>query len=567
MNENLKIDLQDRHSRAIENLNKFRSKKYIFENCLRSIRESFQSIGWYEFFVNDNVKEAQQAFYNASLTVIKGSKLFKNKANTFLDMPRIPLSELALSNSKDLISELSSMDFQLQTGSNKWELFSELIERGESQIYTALLMHSANKDLDSVEELLEIINSKPKAKKKNVWFSDELPFYEGLLTNNKDLITKVIEDLSSPKIHKRTNSYNGIYKELVSFPAIGYAKIAWLNGHEIEIENDLVPNKLLPTNLDLTCENKIDDLIDQMTLESEYKFYNGRKIKERNDVYDTFIFTNPSVNGKDCIQEELIPNIVDFEPNFLGLKTGNKYSKGLQVGTNRKVSSSSIYDSFSENQSIPEANKTKSISILKQYLDDIDELSKTQRGCTVQIDDQLRLETTKSKEKAPKRKGDISKGKKEALIRIGELCLDKTGLEVYSTEINNLKNYDSDEEYGSTLNFLSEKLDECGILLFTQLDWKSEIRHYESIIIQALSQNYSTRLDLDLSSEFPENASISNDGVFKAYNDKLNSVGYETRFVDSESDSYIFLVCKLTDRGELSTWIKKLGFKELTNLY
>ena len=93
------------------------------------------------------------------------------------------------------------------------------------------------------------------------------------------------------------------------------------------VSNSRVPNDILTTQSDFKYENKIDKLIDKMTLASEYKFHNGQKLKERTDVYDTFIFTNPSINRKDCIQEELIPNIIDFTPDFIGLKTGTSSRK------------------------------------------------------------------------------------------------------------------------------------------------------------------------------------------------------------------------------------------------
>ncbi|MFC4263902.1 Imm49 family immunity protein [Ferruginibacter yonginensis] len=39
---------------------------------------------------------------------------------------------------------------------------------------------------------------------------------------------------------------NDIHAQYVSFPALGYAKLAWLKGIEVEVKSHLVPKELLP---------------------------------------------------------------------------------------------------------------------------------------------------------------------------------------------------------------------------------------------------------------------------------------------------------------------------------
>lgn len=48
------------------------------------------------------------------------------------------------------------------------------------------------------------------------------------------------------KDHKKRNKYMGISQQFISIPALGYAKLAWLKGIEVEIDHPLIPKELLP---------------------------------------------------------------------------------------------------------------------------------------------------------------------------------------------------------------------------------------------------------------------------------------------------------------------------------
>ncbi len=48
------------------------------------------------------------------------------------------------------------------------------------------------------------------------------------------------------KDHKKRNRQMGIAAEYISTPALGYAKLAWLKGMEVDIDHPFVPKELLP---------------------------------------------------------------------------------------------------------------------------------------------------------------------------------------------------------------------------------------------------------------------------------------------------------------------------------
>jgi len=545
-------------------LKKFESKDYIFKNSLREIQQAYQTIAWHSWFIDKNIEKTKYAFFNSAMTLINANQLFDDRTYGLLSKPRITLSEIALSDSAQVIEELSNLDFLCPDNSGKMELFTNLIKNGEIQIYTALIIKAMLGDKSGLEELLNIIQNNPRAKKRNEWFVDEIPFFEGILKNDKDKIHNTICNLSSLKKHKLTNSHNGFYEELISFPAIGYAKIAWLNNIEIEFENPLLINELLPINPISDYKDKIKLLIPKMTLESDYKFHNGLKVRKKSGVFDVFIFSNPQLHGKECVVEELIPNVLDFESNFIGLKTFKKYKEGLLVATHRKLDNNILLRKIQETKKIGLFKKKKALNVLQKYLDDIDNISKTQRSVILNLDNEFNLEyRQEEKTVVPKKRKAISKVKKEFIKELGKLCLSNLAFEIYQEEIKTLKNYDSDAEYGSTLNFLSESLSDKGILFLISLDWKTEISVFENYLTRSVKENFSETLNINISELYSENSSISADGVFQRYNESIKLNGYELTLLDSDSDSYIFFINKLIDNEVIENLLKQIGFKSL----
>lgn len=557
--QQLKIEFE----RSEGYLKKFESKDYIFKNSLRQIQQSYQTIAWYNCLVHKNVENTKHALFNSGMTILKADQLFSDRTSELLSKPRIALSEITLSDSVEVIKRLSDLDFLYPVDHNKMELFSD-VQKGETQIYTALIIKAAIGDTSGLEELLNILQNNPKAQKKNEWFKDEIPFFEGIIKKDKDKIFNTISHLCSPKQHKITNSYNGIYKELVSFPAIGYAKIAWLNKIEVEFENPLIVNELLPIQPIKEYIDEIELLIPKMTLESDYKFHNGLKVRQKSDVFDVFNFSHPQLHGKESIIEELIPDVIDFKREFIGLKTGKKYKEGILIGTSRKFDGNILLEKVQEIRKIGLFKKKKVLNFLQEYLDDIDEISKTQRGVILNLNDEFKLEyKEEEKSMSQKKRKSISKTKKENLTELGKLCLSKLGYEIYQSEIKALKNYDSDGEYGSTLNFLSTRLIEEGVLFLIGLDWKTEIIVFENYLIRSLKENFSETLDINIVEQYSKTSSISTDGLFEKYNKSLEQNGYELTLLDSDSDSYIFFINKLVDSDSIDTLIKKIGFKKM----
>ena len=555
-------ELKNKSDRALNLLKEFASKDYIFKNSVRQIQQSYQYIAWDRWINQHDLDSFKDGLSNSILTIIRTNENFSN-LGSYMTLPRIPICELALSDNHELIETFSNQDYEVRLSQSKSQKFSEIVKSGGVQIYQALFLAAMKGNMSELSNLLSITG---RTNSKKLYFEDELPFFKGILEKNKDLIFSTINDISSSRNHKRTNSNNGIFKDITSFPAIGYAKIAWINNHQIEFENKFIDNELLPISSNVTFSNDADSIIGKMTLESEYQFHNGAKRKVRSDIYDVFVFSTNDTSDKTCVVEELIPNVHDSQPNFIGLKTGNKYPSGFLIGTNRKFDSEILFNKANEISRIGFFKKKNAKQSLQKYLDEIDEISKTQRGVKIELDDKLSLRFEPLVE-IPKTTllKNLPKKQRDALTKLGKYCFDELGFNKYAAKIKSIKNYENHEEYGSTLNYLSSQLQDEGILQFFSLDWKTEILELDSLIEQSIRQNFNLKAELDVSSKFSKQSSISADGCFTQFKKDLKFYDIELKILDSGGDSYIFLLHKAENRIKVLRLLDESKFQQISN--
>ncbi|AWV96803.1 hypothetical protein [Arcticibacterium luteifluviistationis] len=272
-------ELIKNHDNLMNRLEQYGSKWFIFRNSKITIWEAFQIKGWYEFFINENLDAAKQAFYDCSkIDIYYYQKLIKPGGDLF-SAGRTHVLQTALSDSKDLMKEYNLIDYPVSKRKGKILNYSDLVQEGKTYIYCDLINKAMNQEIDKLANLVEIVKEKTLDKKKNEWLRIDLQFFEGIINKEKDIVLDVVKQLCTTE-HKRRNKHSWFYKDLVSQPAQGYAKIAWLNGLQIEIENDFVYNEFLPTSPMKEYDDNAKELISKMTLESNVEFYNGQKLSE-----------------------------------------------------------------------------------------------------------------------------------------------------------------------------------------------------------------------------------------------------------------------------------------------
>jgi hypothetical protein len=119
--------------------------------------------------------------------------------------------------------------------------YKYMVDKGHSTIIYVLQRIIAD-DWENVKRGIAIMDA--KTLKRNKPLKPDRDFCEAILNKDKDGATKAIHQLL--KDHKKRNKYLGLANEFISTPALGYTKLAWLKGMELDIDHPLVPKELLP---------------------------------------------------------------------------------------------------------------------------------------------------------------------------------------------------------------------------------------------------------------------------------------------------------------------------------
>lgn len=239
------------------------------------IWQSFESEAWYEYLIENNIEKSKEAFSNCGKIDLEQCSYNKDIFNYKRNSPLYAV----LSDNLDVISSFNEIDYNIKNGTKKIKTYKELVKLGKSHIYIDTIIKSMNKDYKGLKENLKIMDNVFLKMKKNALLKIDYDFFKGILDKNKDLIFESINTLAN-KEHKKRNRDSAFYKDLVSQPAMGYAKIAWVNGYELEFDSTLIHNELLPFKPNKNYTNQVLTLKDNMTLESIKPDFNGIKLSE-----------------------------------------------------------------------------------------------------------------------------------------------------------------------------------------------------------------------------------------------------------------------------------------------
>ena len=149
-----------------------------------------------------------------------------------------------LSDNELLIQRYAKLRYQPW---GKMKGMDENVLLGKGDVWSNTVQFFMANDNDGVERNLNIIETKTlkSLPKKEEGLKDDYEFYKALHNGDKAKMEEVLEKLTSPKIHKKRND-NPILNQYISLPALGYAKLAWRKGIEVEVKSNLVPKELLP---------------------------------------------------------------------------------------------------------------------------------------------------------------------------------------------------------------------------------------------------------------------------------------------------------------------------------
>ena len=101
--------------------------------------------------------------------------------------------------------------------------------------------------LDELEKQVALLKEKA-SKKTNKWLLPDVGFFKGLLAADEEQMVESLMQLLKPRLHNKYNAFFILQKDILSFPAVTYAKLAALKGFDLAIEHDLVPKDLIKVN-------------------------------------------------------------------------------------------------------------------------------------------------------------------------------------------------------------------------------------------------------------------------------------------------------------------------------
>jgi hypothetical protein len=235
-----KTDFQQFHSYCLES--EF--------SCLNRIRvninnDKLEAGGlWYynedfalhEWFVNHNLTKTKQHFYKCGRVFEYLTKKFDA---SIMAHGMYYFDYLILSDNQVLIERFADFTYE-STPANRSH--REGIEKGYYNAFIYLLQCSIKNDWAEFDRILPIVQTKVNKRYK---MPLEIEFIEGLRKGDKAKMEVALKGLTQPKMHNKNNNMP-IASQLICHPVIGYAKLAWYKGIEVEVDSPLVPKEWLP---------------------------------------------------------------------------------------------------------------------------------------------------------------------------------------------------------------------------------------------------------------------------------------------------------------------------------
>ncbi|MCJ0743322.1 immunity 49 family protein [Pedobacter montanisoli] len=212
--------------------------------------ESDKRMLWYyneifalhSLFVENNIEKCKQYFYICGRL---DEYLITNYNSRILDYGVNHFSYALLCDENSLIKSYAKL-------THPW--YAHTIKSGS-------LVHAMqcfiNEDWQALEKDIATYERITSAQKGKINIPD-LMYFKGMLQKDKLMIEEAL--LLLLKDHKKRNKHAGIAQTYISIPALGYAKLAWLKGIEVQVDHPLIPKELLPYRPLEKYEDKYDFL-------------------------------------------------------------------------------------------------------------------------------------------------------------------------------------------------------------------------------------------------------------------------------------------------------------------
>jgi Immunity protein 49 len=191
----------------------------------------YEILGLHSFFFKDDILTSKQHFYTCGMLDVVGISQYNS---AILEYGLNHLSYALLSDCVPLIQR-----YALLAHSN----YEKTIQNGNATA-SYVLQCLIRDDWAGYERGIALMRTKALKKYPNMHL--DISFYESIAEKNTAKAEAVLAEFVSPKVHKQRNKHHILLNEFISHPALGYAKLAWLKGMQVEVNSPLVPQALLP---------------------------------------------------------------------------------------------------------------------------------------------------------------------------------------------------------------------------------------------------------------------------------------------------------------------------------
>lgn len=196
----------------------------------------FEEKALHSHFINHDLATTKQSFY---LCGRLSEYRVTNFDNSLLNYALNLVFYTFLSDNPHLIKRFTSWTY------SKMDMMLDIGFHGLGALMSNTMQLLLKRDLEGVEHNLEKLK-KIVEKKSGTWAVLDYQFYKALAEQDKRQAEQLLAEFVSPKNHKARNKHFALVGELISVPAIGYAKLAWLLGVEVEVNSPYIPREWLP---------------------------------------------------------------------------------------------------------------------------------------------------------------------------------------------------------------------------------------------------------------------------------------------------------------------------------
>jgi hypothetical protein len=200
-------------------------------------------------FEEHNISKAKQYFYVSGLLDAFRIETYQDRMFDY-DLHSIGYAMLSdnLVFVKDIFAKLTYQSSYLEDITEKVIpiKMEDNVLQGEAAIFTHTVQQFLLGNNNLIERNLEIMEKVYfNAPHQNSTLQHDVNFFRALYQKDISKCEAVLKDMVSPKIHQKRND-DALLKKYISMPALGYAKLAWILGIEVEIKSKLILKELLP---------------------------------------------------------------------------------------------------------------------------------------------------------------------------------------------------------------------------------------------------------------------------------------------------------------------------------